>query len=68
MRKEGPQRLVFSFMASLTQRWLRDAAQLYPSAPRVYADTDAALARFTTLRPKSDVYSPSQSFLSSFRL
>ena len=44
-------------MASLTQKWLRDCAQPYPNPHRVYADIDAALARFTTLRPKSDVYS-----------
>ncbi|KIM49155.1 hypothetical protein M413DRAFT_15322 [Hebeloma cylindrosporum] len=43
-------------MASLTQKWLRDCAQPYPNPHRVYADIDAALARFTTLRPKSDVY------------
>ncbi|KAF5330784.1 hypothetical protein D9619_005547 [Psilocybe cf. subviscida] len=41
---------------SLTQRWLKDNAQPYAAAPRVYADLDAALARFPSLRPKSDVY------------
>lgn len=60
---------------SLTQRWLSDAAQPYPSRARVYADADAALARFPTLRPKADVYStrlsdnagPTDACLPSFR-
>ncbi|KAF4614691.1 hypothetical protein D9613_003029 [Agrocybe pediades] len=41
---------------SLTQKWLQQAAQPYPNHARVYADIDAVLARFSTFRPKSDVY------------
>ncbi|KAF9480130.1 UEV-domain-containing protein [Pholiota conissans] len=41
---------------SLTQRWLTDAVQPYPNRQRVYADADATLARYPTLRPKADVY------------
>lgn len=43
-------------MSSLTQRWLRQNIQLYSQKERVYIDVEAALARFSTLRPKSDVY------------
>ncbi|KAF8163268.1 UEV domain-containing protein [Crassisporium funariophilum] len=43
-------------MSSLTHKWLRQNVQPYPNSNRVYADIDAALARFNTLRPKSDVY------------
>jgi len=46
-----------STTGSLTQKWLRQQAHPYPDRDRVYADIDAALTRFTTLRPKSDVYS-----------
>lgn len=42
---------------SLTQRWLRQNVSSYPSKDHVFVDIDAALARFTTLHPKSDVYS-----------
>ncbi|KAH7916050.1 UEV domain-containing protein [Hygrophoropsis aurantiaca] len=41
---------------SLTQKWLRQNVNSYPQRDRVYIDIDAALARFSTLRPKSDVY------------
>ncbi|EIN07404.1 UEV-domain-containing protein [Punctularia strigosozonata HHB-11173 SS5] len=41
---------------SLTQQWLRQNVQPYVAAGRVYADTDGALARFPTIRPKTDVY------------
>ncbi|GLB34989.1 putative UEV-domain-containing protein [Lyophyllum shimeji] len=41
---------------SLTQKWLRHNVQPYGQRDRVYADVDAALGRFSTLRPKSDVY------------
>ncbi|KIM65217.1 hypothetical protein SCLCIDRAFT_113098 [Scleroderma citrinum Foug A] len=41
---------------SLTQRWLRQNVSSYPSKDHVFVDIDAALARFTTLHPKSDVY------------
>ena len=43
--------------SALTQKWLRQNVQSYAQKDRVYADIDAALARFQTLRPKSDVYS-----------
>jgi ESCRT-I complex subunit TSG101 len=42
---------------SLTQQWLRQNVQPYAAAARVYADTDAALARFPSVRPKTDLYS-----------
>jgi hypothetical protein len=42
---------------SLTQKWLRQHLRPYPDRDRVFADVDALLARFPTLRPKSDVYS-----------
>ncbi|PPQ78069.1 hypothetical protein CVT25_015603 [Psilocybe cyanescens] len=42
--------------SSITQRWLRQAVQPYPHNQRVFSDTDATLARWNTLRPKSDVY------------
>ncbi|KAK0450824.1 UEV-domain-containing protein [Armillaria borealis] len=41
---------------TLTQKWLRQNIQPYPSKERVYSDTDAALSRYPSLRPKSDVY------------
>ncbi|KAF9227963.1 UEV-domain-containing protein [Gyrodon lividus] len=41
---------------SLTQKWLRQNTSSYLHKDRVYVDTDATLARFPTLRPKSDVY------------
>ncbi|KAG1853686.1 UEV domain-containing protein [Suillus subalutaceus] len=41
---------------SLTQRWLRQNVSSYTQKDRVLLDFDTALARFTTLRPKSDVY------------
>ncbi|KAH7930812.1 UEV-domain-containing protein [Leucogyrophana mollusca] len=41
---------------SLTQKWLRQNVSSYPQKDRVYVDIDAALRRFPTLRPKSDVY------------
>ncbi|KZV91075.1 UEV-domain-containing protein [Exidia glandulosa HHB12029] len=43
-------------MTSLTQQWLRQVAQPYHSKDRVYADVDAVLAAFATLRPKTEVY------------
>jgi ESCRT-I complex subunit TSG101 len=42
---------------SLTQRWLRHNVSSYPHKDRVFLDFDTALIRFSTLRPKSDVYS-----------
>ncbi|KAG2368509.1 UEV domain-containing protein [Suillus spraguei] len=41
---------------SLTQRWLRQNVTSYAQKDRVLLDFDTALTRFTTLRPKSDVY------------
>ncbi|KAI0781019.1 UEV domain-containing protein [Trametes elegans] len=41
---------------NLTQKWLRQNVQTYPSADLVYAHTDALLARHPTIRPKTDVY------------
>ncbi|KAK0210715.1 UEV domain-containing protein [Desarmillaria ectypa] len=41
---------------TLTQKWLRQNIQPYPSKERVYSDTDSALSRYPSLRPKSDVY------------
>ncbi|KAJ7172514.1 UEV domain-containing protein [Mycena filopes] len=41
---------------SLTQKWLRDQVASYSAGERVFADVDSALARFPSLRPKSDVY------------
>ena len=43
-------------------RWLREHAGPYDERDRVCADVVAALARFPTLRPKSDVYSQSRLF------
>jgi len=42
---------------SLTQRWLRQNVISYPNKDRVFLDFDTVLNRFSTLRPKSDVYS-----------
>ncbi|KIY64936.1 UEV-domain-containing protein [Cylindrobasidium torrendii FP15055 ss-10] len=41
---------------TLTQKWLQQNVQAYPHPDRVYADVDASLARFPTLRIKSDAY------------
>lgn len=48
---------------SLTQKWLRQNAQPYLQADRVFTDIDATLARFSSLRPKTDVYSSVFEFL-----
>lgn len=42
---------------SPTIRWLRQNVGSYPNKDRIFLDAEAALARFATLRPKSDVYS-----------
>jgi ESCRT-I complex subunit TSG101 len=44
------------------ERWLREHAGSYGERERVCADVGAALARFPSLRPKSDMYSQSLSF------
>ncbi|KAJ7470729.1 UEV domain-containing protein [Mycena latifolia] len=41
---------------SLTHKWLRENVLSYPARDRVFADIDAVLTRFPSLRPKSDVY------------
>ncbi|KAJ7219235.1 UEV-domain-containing protein [Mycena pura] len=41
---------------SLTQKWLRENIAPYPAPDRVYADIDTTLARYPSLRPKSDIY------------
>lgn len=51
-----------SMSESLTQKWLRQNVSPYSNRERVYADIDALLARFPTLRPKSDVYSSVSQF------
>lgn len=42
---------------SLIRRWLVENVQLYAQRDRVLADIEAVLARFNTLRPKSDEHS-----------
>lgn len=42
---------------SLTQKWLRQNVQTYAYKDAVYSHVDAVLTRFTTIRPKTDVYS-----------
>ncbi len=42
---------------TLTQKWLRQNVQPYVHPERVFADIDATLTRFPTLRPKTDAYS-----------
>ncbi|KAF9053637.1 UEV-domain-containing protein [Hymenopellis radicata] len=41
---------------TLTQKWLRQNVQPYVHPERVFADIDATLTRFPTLRPKTDAY------------
>ncbi|KAJ7582749.1 UEV domain-containing protein [Mycena floridula] len=41
---------------TLTQKWLRQNILQYPQRDRVFTDIDAVINRFSTLRPKSDVY------------
>ncbi|KAH7103820.1 UEV-domain-containing protein [Auriculariales sp. MPI-PUGE-AT-0066] len=40
----------------LSRQWLRQVVQPYPDSNRVYADIDAALATYATLRPKTEMY------------
>jgi len=40
-----------------TRKWLLQNVHPYPHRDRVYADIDSLLSIFSTLRPKSDVYS-----------
>ncbi|KAG2132481.1 UEV domain-containing protein, partial [Suillus bovinus] len=43
-------------MSTTTQRWLQQNVSSYTQKDRVLLDFDTVLARFTTLHPKSDVY------------
>jgi hypothetical protein len=47
---------------SLTQKWLRQNIQPYLHPDRVFSDVDVTLARFSSLRPKTDVYSSVSAF------
>jgi ESCRT-I complex subunit TSG101 len=42
---------------TLTQKWLKQNTTFYSNPDRVYADADAILNSYSTLRPKTDVYS-----------
>jgi hypothetical protein len=42
---------------TLTQKWLRQNIAAYNDGNRVFADVDATLSLYPTLRPKTDVYS-----------
>lgn len=42
---------------SSTQQWLRENTRFYTNSSRTYADVDAVLPRYPSLRPKTDVYS-----------
>jgi hypothetical protein len=52
-------RLVPSTMSNLnlTQKWLSKEVARYPHKDIVYADVDATLIAYPTLRPKTDIYS-----------
>ncbi|KAI0093626.1 UEV-domain-containing protein, partial [Irpex rosettiformis] len=41
---------------SLAQKWLRQNVQPYAFKDAVYAHVDAVLSQFSTIRPKTDVY------------
>ena len=43
--------------STVVQNWLQQNVQSYPRHERVYADADAALSAYATLRVKTDVYS-----------
>jgi hypothetical protein len=51
---------------SLTLKWLRQNVSTYPHRDRVFVDVEAALARFPTLRPKSDIYGSVKPSLSNY--
>jgi len=42
---------------TLTQKWLRQNIAAYNDGNRVFADADATLSLYPTLRPKTEVYS-----------
>jgi hypothetical protein len=46
-----------SSFETLTQKWLRQNISAYNDGNRVFADIDATLSLYPTLRPKTDVYS-----------
>lgn len=46
-----------SYETTLTQKWLRQNITAYNDGNRVFADVDATLSLYPTLRPKTDVYS-----------
>lgn len=52
-----PARAAMSAAESPTQRWLRQNTQPYAHRDSVFADVDAVLTRYPTVRPKTDVYS-----------
>lgn len=43
--------------STVVQSWLRQNVQSYPRHERAYADADAALSVYATLKVKTDVYS-----------
>ncbi|KAI0283138.1 UEV domain-containing protein [Russula aff. rugulosa BPL654] len=45
-----------SSFETLTQKWLRQNISAYNDGNRVFADIDATLSLYPTLRPKTDVY------------
>lgn len=44
-------------LPELTKQWLRQVSQPYADQSRTFADVEAALVTFPTLKPKTDVYS-----------
>lgn len=51
------QKTMSSATESLAQKWLRQNVQSYAFKDAVYAHVDTVLSRFSTVRPKTDVYS-----------
>ncbi|KAI9446219.1 UEV-domain-containing protein [Lactarius indigo] len=41
---------------NLTQKWLRQNIATYDDRDRVFSDVDSTLSAYTTLRPKTDIY------------
>jgi hypothetical protein len=42
---------------NLTQKWLRHNIATYDDRDRVFSDVDSTLSAYSTLRPKTDIYS-----------
>ena len=42
---------------NLTQKWLRHNIATYDDRDRVFSDVDSTLSTYSTLRPKTDIYS-----------